>query len=343
MAVVLNSSPAGQRPRALLDELREAIDTALNPLLGEGEPVALVDFPNHSNAGDAAIWVGELRFLERLSVPVAYACEMRSFSARHLRNALPAGTVLLHGGGNFGDLWPTFQEFRERVVRALPEHRIIQLPQSIHFSNDQALRRSASVFRQHPDATILVRDLPSLELVDREFGIPAKLCPDMAFALDPFPRPTPTRDVLVLARRDVEAIGGATAGVDWPRYVSSGLGYPLVHKTSKVGGRVAARLPRLAGWPDRLLAHSYSLLSEERLNAAIRLIGSARAIATDRLHGHVLALLMGVPHVLVDNSYGKLRRFYEAWTSESSLTWWAEDLESAEIKAASLAQRRPGP
>ena len=81
--------------------------------------------------GDTAVWDEPLyaHYLEETGVSIAYTCEMRSFSARRLERALPEGTVLLSGGGNLGDLWPTFEEFRERVVRSLPGHRLIQLPQ----------------------------------------------------------------------------------------------------------------------------------------------------------------------------------------------------------------------
>jgi exopolysaccharide biosynthesis protein PssK len=38
-------------------------------------------------------------------------------------------------------------------------------------------------------------------------------------------------------------------------------------------------------------------------------------VITDRLHAHILCLLMDIPHVVVDNSYGKVRSFVETWTA----------------------------
>jgi exopolysaccharide biosynthesis predicted pyruvyltransferase EpsI len=43
---------------------------------------------------------------------------------------------------------------------------------------------------------------------------------------------------------------------------------------------------------------------------------SHRAVVADRLHGHLLACLLGIPSVLLDNSYGKNRLFHEAWLQE---------------------------
>ena len=35
---------------------------------------------------------------------------------------------------------------------------------------------------------------------------------------------------------------------------------------------------------------------------------------TDRLHAHILCTLLDHPHIALDNSYGKLKGFIEAWT-----------------------------
>jgi pyruvyl transferase EpsO len=332
------TSAADHPERNLIARLSGLIHEALDPLLATQEQVALVDYPNHPNSGDAAIWLGQRRYLESQGISVAYTCEMRSFSARRLVRALPAGTVLLSGGGNLGDLWPTFEEFRERVVRALPNHRLVQLPQTIEFVTEEALERAAALFSGHGNFTMLVRDPQSLALATERFGLPAALAPDMAFELGPLPRPRPDRRVVLLARRDIETTGTSThAGADWPSYASSGLAYPVIRKTSKVGGRVVKGIPTpgSSGW--RLLDRTYTLLARERLASAVRTVGAGEVLVTNRLHGHIIAMLMGVPHVLVDNSYGKLRRFHETWTSDSTITHWAADLDSAVELAESLA------
>ncbi|HYF46726.1 MAG TPA: hypothetical protein VD926_10990, partial [Acidimicrobiales bacterium] len=44
------------------------VDGVLHDLLPIGTPVALVNFPNHANAGDSAIWLGALVSLSRMQV-----------------------------------------------------------------------------------------------------------------------------------------------------------------------------------------------------------------------------------------------------------------------------------
>jgi pyruvyl transferase EpsO len=56
-----------------------------------------------------------------------------------------------------------------------------------------------------------------------------------------------------------------------------------------------------------------------RLLRGLTLLSRGRGVITDRLHAHILSLLLDKPHVLVDNSYGKNRTFYETWTSECEI------------------------
>jgi len=61
---------------------------------------------------------------------------------------------------------------------------------------------------------------------------------------------------------------------------------------------------------------------------------------TDRLHGHILCLLLGIPHVVLPDRYGKLRGFVEAWTSGSDLFVWASEPRAA-LEAAERFLRPP--
>jgi pyruvyl transferase EpsO len=54
-----------------------------------------------------------------------------------------------------------------------------------------------------------------------------------------------------------------------------------------------------------------------------------RAVVSDRLHAHVLSVLLGLPHVLLDNNYGKVRAVYDTWTSACELAHWVDSPEEA--------------
>ena len=192
----------------LTQSLQQRIDEVLKPLLTKGEPVALLDFPNYANVGDSAIWLGEKAILQKLGVNVGHACEMGTYSREGLTKKIKSGAILIQGGGNFGDLWPKHQAFREKVITDFPQHKIIQLPQSIYFKDVESLKRTRTIVNNHSNFVLLVRDRNSFTLARNEFNCECYLCPDMAFGLGALNRiNAPDCDILCLSRTDVESTG----------------------------------------------------------------------------------------------------------------------------------------
>src|SRR5262249_9095806 len=143
----------------------------------------------YSNVGDSAIWVGTRRWLRGRGAEVVYACDKETYARGPLAARLGRGTILLQGGGNLGDMWYAHQQFREQVIQAFPENRVIQLPQTIHFfDEDWALGEARRAFIGHANFTLLCRDRRSLAFARRHFAAPSLLCPDLAFVLGPLPR-----------------------------------------------------------------------------------------------------------------------------------------------------------
>jgi pyruvyl transferase EpsO len=314
-------------PVALIERLTHTTRETIRPLLRT--PLALVDFPNHSNPGDSAIWLGELACLRSLGMRPAYVCDLRTYSPERLDAAVGRGTILLHGGGNLGDLWPAHQSLRERVLADFPEHAIVQLPQSVHFDDPAALARARRALSAHRHLTVLARDTRSLDILTDALDTRATMCPDMAFCLGPLRRPVEaTRDVLWLMRGDRESARmdarAGTQAVDWLGDVPSLL--------QTVGGRLAAYAARpswIGGAAARASAATFAPMARRRVARGCRLLSEGRVVVSDRLHAHILCLLLGIPHVLLDNSYGKLRSFRDSWTADTTLARWAGSLDEA--------------
>jgi exopolysaccharide biosynthesis predicted pyruvyltransferase EpsI len=320
---------------------REA-EGVLRSLVRPGEPCALLDFPNHGNVGDSAIWMGTRALLERIGARVTYTCDFMTLRTAMLRRNVGKGPIFLQGGGNLGDLWPDFQRFREHVIEAFPETRVILLPQAIHFEGRESVARARQVFGSHPRLTLLVRDRQSLEIARSELKIRAILCPDLAFGLGPLCRTgPPTRDLLLLARRDKEAAGqSAAAHVIGGRVADWGDDDLLVGVLRALTRR--ALRPRLLGGLWHHVTRVYDAFARARLRAGIRLLSTSRVVVTDRLHGHILCVLLDIPHVVLDNSYGKLRSTLDAWTGQLSMVSRADSPEEALALAHGLlAQQRP--
>ena len=304
----------------LINNLQNRIDQVLRPVLSGAKKIALLDFPNHPNVGDSAIWLGELNLLRSFNLGrVVYTCSTSDYSATRLSEVIGDGTILLSGGGNFGDLWEHHHLLREQAILDFPGNPIIQLPQSICFQDTANLERAKSVVNSHRNLTLLLRDQNSLDIARNEFKCPSFLCPDMAFSLGPLNRPCePSESVVFLAREDKES-NRAEFNVD--RYGIKVVDWldedPTRIKTlnSRLR-RLLVRYPGVWGMLRQALSLTDKILARQRLHRGCKLLAQGRFIITDRLHGHILSVLLNIPHIVLDNSYGKVSNFFNMWTKD---------------------------
>lgn len=296
-----------------LEQIQNDTISILSELLVRGEKVALVDFPNHENSGDSLIYLGELAYLQRLGVDAAYVADHSRYNPEHLRALVPSGPILLHGGGNFGDRWTDFQEFREQVVADFPDRDIIQLPQGIEFSDGPALEKAQSVLGAHPALTLLIRDHAGVERARELFpNARVAFCPDMAFGYGTVDRPVPIVDLVILRRRDSESAQSGQAFSAPPRTSRVDTDWGLtgtakvVSRFLKLPGAVLKRVPRLAVPLHPVQKWCYQAQAKLNVGHAVKILGQGLVVATDRLHATVLSSLMGIPVVAMDNANGKI-------------------------------------
>lgn len=339
-----------------IDELGARVSRELARLIERGTEVAFVNFPNIANVGDSAIWLGTRRALEETAVEVVHCCEPATYERARLAAAVgERGTILIQGGGNLGDAYVPQHSVRERVLRDFPRARVIQLPQTIWFREPARAAEFRALAEGHGDLTLMVREDRSLEWARAELDVPTVLCPDMAFALGRLDRPPPSRDLLWLARRDGESRGGDRPRLGPGERRADWRARTLLRQpgTRRLRAWLAAnrRAVSLAGAGGRrgalgarAAAHIFAPLAAGRLRAGIHLLSRGRVVITDRLHGHILALLLGIPNVLLDNSYGKCRAVWETWTRDLRDAHWADDPAAAlEAGRALVATREGGP
>ncbi|MFJ3788368.1 polysaccharide pyruvyl transferase family protein [Kitasatospora sp. NPDC090091] len=333
--------------------IRSRLAEALGALVAPSSRCALLGFPRYGNVGDSAIWLGVRALLDELGAEVVYTADHHDFCARALAARLPSGTILLTGGGNLGDLWPSHQQTRERVVGAFPGHRIVQLPQSVHFGDRAGLDRARAVFDAHPDLTLLLRDERSLRIARRAFRAPAALAPDCAFAMNGLPRlARPEHRILWLRRGDHESAAHgepeaagpvAAAGVyrtDWTGQEGADAAWVTAAQAVRRQIEAASAEVRRTASSGAVaeLTDAQDRHAELQLQRGCRLLGSAEAVVTDRLHGHLLSLLLGLPHVVVDDRHGKISGYWQTWGHDRhrSVARRAPDAEQALRTAAAL-------
>ncbi|MFN3546049.1 MAG: polysaccharide pyruvyl transferase family protein [Mesorhizobium sp.] len=296
----------------MTDSARQILEQALAAHAG-GAPYAIIDYPGYANPGDAAIWCGARRVLETVTgCTPSYVSTLRHFDPGRCRRAVPGGTVFFLGGGSFGSLYEKHHRMRLRALERIGDARIVLLPLSVaeDAGKPDATALAAETRRILAGCARLTaysRERRSQATLRDVYGIEASLCPDTAHAVTP-PVVVPVQERLALFRRDGEALGtqaGDAAGsdqvVDWPDDASL--------RWINRAGKIAPLFPS-----HRLRLAAFDLVARKKVEAACRLLGQGRIVATDRLHGVILASLMGRRVIASENATGKVGSYVETWS-----------------------------
>jgi exopolysaccharide biosynthesis predicted pyruvyltransferase EpsI len=337
------------------DDLRHAfqpkIRAALEPLLrGHDDHICIIDPPGHANVGDNAILLGELDYIDEHHPKSRTSFyDVGNYTAKADRHIDEASILLLHGGGNFGDLWPRHHAIRKTILRNFRHKRIVQLPQSISFSDDAELRETQTLVDAHPDFHLIVRDEKNYAFALKNFSCEVSLAPDMAFAMQPIRRKPARLDAQCLLRGDKEVVadheaitatltktGASFAVDDWledPETLSRRLDRKLNVISRNHPSLTALFQPQMM-WTRRLYAR-------RRLDVGIALLSRGRYVVTDRLHAHILSSLLDIPNFVFNSLDGKIGAFHAAWMEGRAHAWIVESpavldrrLEEAGVLAA---------
>jgi exopolysaccharide biosynthesis predicted pyruvyltransferase EpsI len=296
----------------------QLLQSALTPLLPKGTPYALVDFPNYTNVGDSAIWAGAMALLEKVSgSPPRFVCDHNNFDDAEFQQYHPDGPIFIIGGGNFGDLWLKHQNFREMLFRNYCGRQIVQLPQTLNFKDPTNAAKCAALIKAHGNVKIMVRDRNSVRIAREELGVEPQLLPDMAFGMGPLKeRVSPTLSAFMLLREDTEKAEYDRAPLlglpnsayrDWLDEPADFVSSCELKTRFNAWGRKGATMAKGR-------AHLFEHLSRGRLDRGLRMLSTGRGVITDRLHAHILCTLLNKPHVVLDNNYGKIFSYIDAWT-----------------------------
>lgn len=123
---------------------------------------ALFDLPYHTNIGDGLIWEGERCFLNDIGAK----CLHNSSNFTCDFPILPKDTVILiHGGGNLGDLYREHFNFHKRVLSHYPQNRVVFFPQTIFYQDQNVLKEDMEFLKRHGNVTLCARDKKSYDTV----------------------------------------------------------------------------------------------------------------------------------------------------------------------------------
>lgn len=303
-----------------IKKLQCIIDSMLLPEIS-GDYV-LLDLPYYTNIGDTLIWEGTKQFLKTLPYKCIYSSDMNFYVERELSDEV---VILLLGGGNFGDIYREHSIFRKRIIERYPNNKIIILPQSVHYTNNDNLNADVEFYSNYSNVIICAREKYSYDVINQCFTNKVLLVPDMAFYIDlhPYSILPSLGKTLFLKRSDLEyveqynylAVPENAEIHDWPTYESTSLKL------------------RLIDWIFRFLKLLFAFGNRERKNRledikrdcfyreayvqmGINFLSKYESIYTTRLHVLILAVLLNKQIYIFNNSTGKLANFYNTWLSD---------------------------
>lgn len=282
-----------------------------------------LELPYYPNIGDLLIWEGTQCFIEENNINCLYKTSKWTFNVPHIGEKT---TILLQGGGNFGDLWRSNQEFRLKIIESFPNNRIIILPQTIYYQDLSILKRDADLMNQHEDLIVCARDKASFEILKKYFTNAKKLLlPDMAFCINQskidFIQKNSGHNLFV-QRNDKEFNLEINQKIiqkyniqnvcfkDWPTMERSNI--------IQLIGTLLLKFNNISNNKISTLIDFYyqNIYKKLMIKKGVKFIKSYNKIYTTRLHVAILCILLEKQCYLLDNSYGKNFNFYNTWLND---------------------------
>ena len=299
--------------------LRNLIKEKLCPLINAD--YVLLDIPNHNNIGDNLIWEGELKFLGQIkSYKLKYSA---NYNNTDFSKISPHDIILLHGGGNFGDLYREFQLFRLKLIQLFPNNRIIIFPQTVYYCNQSLLIEDARIINSHQNIFICTIDNNSYQLIqpyiDKEKLI---LLPDMAFMVDLPCNKINNGKKLVLARTDSEKlINLPTRNIDadvsdWPSFSRYYIFRAFYIKMLSLQNKLSSffqRIPFLRSLVNPKYGFMGKHKREKYIREGIEFLKPYSEVYTTRLHGMIFSVLLDKKVYVIGDKYNKCVNFYNTW------------------------------
>lgn len=347
------------------ENLKELLHKALERL-DSFEQCALLDYPDYPNIGDHLIGLGTVFYLvDVIKTKIKYSASINNFCGAVMEQKIGKAPILLQGGGNLGDLWPAHQKFREQIISTYQDQPVIILPQSIYFADEANLMESADVFNSHPNLTLFVRDNYSYEVALQYFcNCQVIKAPDMALQMVNIPalffNSHRSNSIMYHCRNDKE-LNQAQSPVsldlpnlvveDWTSYK-----YDSTPRLTRIWEGLQQGTVIPTGWISRIIWKSFhhyafnfntlynpSMYSKSLsyMHQGIYQFKQHRLIITNRLHGHILCILMGIPHIFLPNAYYKNEAFHETWTYSVPFCKFIKEPSQIKVAAQNLLDLFP--
>ena len=86
-------------------------------------------------------------------------------------------------------------------------------------------------------------------------------------------------------------------------------------------------------------ANDIKYTSYNRFMDGLKFLSRGKVVVSDRLHAHILSVMLNKPHVMLDNSYKKVSSYHTTWTPSVDNALLASNTTDALEKAQYLLQK----
>jgi len=335
------------------DTQRKFIIKTMNKIIPKNKPIAVIWYEESCNKGDAMIWAGIEKMCNVLDINPVYICSDVDIDIELMRKKIGNdGIIILRGGGNFGDLYK-YANMRIEIIQKCKNNMIIQLPQSAYFEEEINLKTTQEVIKEHSNIILMAREKQTYKLFMDNFNysnVKIIICPDIAILLDNMKRITkPKTDILILARNDKEQKFKLNEFAGCNKLIKyndiNDVSFNL-HIDEIDYDNINIHITDWNKWcfnskeaSDIYNKYSYKVRSIINTTIANIIMSYGKIVITDRLHAYLMCQLLGIPHIILDNTYGKLSSYYETWGAKSELTHYVTSMDEAMILAKQLLKQ----
>ena len=263
-------------------------------LYKDKKKIYYLNTPSYGNLGDQAIALASIDILKEIfcdyEILDFYTGDWSIAKDLMIKMINTDDIIFLPGGGNLGNLYLECEEIiRREMVQLFPDNKIISMPQSITFTDDEEGREqlniSKDVYNANVNLTIMVRGETSYNVSKKYFqNVNTILAPDAVFYWgekyhQQF-KNIERKDVLFVMRNDKEKIMDDTI-IEQMKFKCQELG--MCYSNIEMNNAI-----------DYIPFYS----REERVEIVLKQFASSKLVITDRLHGMIFSFITNTPCIV---------------------------------------------
>lgn len=262
------------------------------------QSVILVLTPQHSNLGDHAIAIAEIKMLTDLGIPYVEITgkELALLQKYGLLSIMNGYPIIINGGGNLGTLWPYAELLMRDIVRFNSKSTIAIMPNTIYYEKSdwgkEEYNNSKKIYNAHCKLYMYSREQSSYDIMHNSYNN-VKLIPDVVLSLNETKETVVRNGCLLCLRSDCEKTITSEEEHILKSQVESlfadNYRYSDTHAPSAV--------------PIELRTHALETKLEE--------FRTSELVITDRLHGMIFAAITGTPCIVINSKSPKVKGCYD--------------------------------